>query len=94
MDMYTFLDTLIQGMQVIEGIGSLLLVIALLLEEIWWLGGTRKKMCLAQVQAEYRVMAHIAFEMVWLKNLLMELGFRQPKPMSMHCDNQFIIYTV
>ena len=34
MDMYTFLDTLIQGMLVIEGIGSLLLAIALLLEEI------------------------------------------------------------
>ena len=26
------------------------------------------------------------------KNLLMELGFRQPGPMPMHCDNQFAIY--
>jgi len=33
--MYTFLDTLIQGMLVIEKIGSLLLAIALLLEGIW-----------------------------------------------------------
>ena len=37
--------------------------------------------------AEYIDMAHTACEMVWLKNLLMELGFRQPEPMSMHCDN-------
>ena len=35
MDMYTFLNTLIQGLLVIEGIESLLLAIALLLEEIW-----------------------------------------------------------
>ena len=27
-----------------------------------------------------------------LKNLLMELGFRQLGPMPMHCDNQFVIY--
>jgi len=32
--MYAFMDTLIQGMLVIEEIGSLLLAIALLLEEI------------------------------------------------------------
>jgi len=44
MNMYAFLDTLIQGMLVIEGTGSLLLTIALLLEEIWWLGGVRNKM--------------------------------------------------
>jgi len=37
-------------------------------------------------------MVHTASEMVWLKNLLMKLDFRQSGPMSMHCDNQFIIY--
>jgi len=31
--------------------------------------------------------------MVWLKNLLMELSFRQPGPMPVHCDNQFAIYS-
>jgi len=34
MNMYKFLDTLIQDMLVIEGIGSLLMAIAPLLEEI------------------------------------------------------------
>ena len=37
-------------------------------------------------------MAHTTCEMLWLKSLLMELGFRQPGPMPMHCDNQFAIY--
>ena len=35
---------------------------------------------------------HTACEMIWLKNLLMDLGFRQPGPMPMHCDNQSAIY--
>jgi len=39
-----------------------------------------------------RVMAYTACEIVWLKNMLMELGFRQPGPMLMHCDNQSAIY--
>ena len=37
-------------------------------------------------------MAHTACEMVWLKNLLMELDFRQPGSIPMHCDNQSAIY--
>ena len=37
-------------------------------------------------------MTHTACEMVWLKNLLMELDFRQSGPMLMHCDNQCAIY--
>ena len=50
MDMYASLDTLIQGILVIKGIGSLLLAIASLLEEICWLRGARNKiLCLTQV---------------------------------------------
>jgi len=41
----------------------------------------------SSVEAEYRVMAHTSWEIVWLKFLLMELGFRQPRPMPMHFDN-------
>jgi len=37
-------------------------------------------------------MAHIACETIWLKNLLMELDFRQFGPMLMHCDSQSAIY--
>jgi len=38
-------------------------------------------------ETEYRVMPHTTCEMIWLKNLTMELGFRQPKPMPIYCDN-------
>jgi len=37
-------------------------------------------------------MTYTADEMMWLKNLLLELGFRKPRPMSVFCDNQFAIY--
>ena len=30
--------------------------------------------------------------MVWLKNLLMEVDFRQPEQMHMYCDSQSTIY--
>ena len=53
---------------------------------------SKKKMCLARVQKQSRAMAHIAYEMIWLKNLLMELDFRQLGPMPMHFDNQSAIY--
>ena len=48
----------------------------------------------SSAEAEYRPMAHTACEMIWLKNLLMELDFRQlePMPMPLHCDNQSAIY--
>ena len=45
-------------------------------------------MYLARVQKLYRAMAHTAYEIVQLKNLLMELDFRQSGPMHMDCDNQ------
>ena len=46
----------------------------------------------SSVEAEYRVMAHTACEMMWLENLLLELGFRHPGPMPISCDNQCYLY--
>ena len=37
-------------------------------------------------------MAHTACEIVWLKILLVKLGFQQLRSMLMHCNNQFAIY--
>jgi len=48
----------------------------------------------SSAEAEYRAMAHTKYEMVWLKNLLMELGFRQSGSMPMHYDNQSAIYVI
>ncbi|GKD01236.1 retrovirus-related pol polyprotein from transposon RE1 [Tanacetum coccineum] len=41
---------------------------------------------------EYRAMAQTTRELVWLRNLLGEIGFTQSKPMKMWCDNQATIY--
>ncbi|GJZ41104.1 retrovirus-related pol polyprotein from transposon TNT 1-94 [Tanacetum coccineum] len=40
----------------------------------------------------YCVMAQTTCELVWLRNLLCEIGFPQSKPMKMWCDNQATIY--
>lgn len=33
-------------------------------------------------------MAHTATEIIWVKNLLEELGFAYGEPLLMHCDKQ------
>jgi len=39
-------------------------------------------------------MAHTACEMIWRKNLMMELNFKQSGTMLMHCYNQSAIYII
>jgi hypothetical protein len=46
----------------------------------------------SSAEAEYRAMAHTACEMLWLRKLMTELGFVQPGPMPMYCDNQSAIH--
>jgi len=43
-------------------------------------------------EVEYRAMTHTACEMMWLKNVLLELDFKQSGPIFMFCDNLFAIY--
>ena len=45
----------------------------------------------SSTEAKYKAMTHTACEMMWLKNLLLELDFRQSGPMPMFCDNQSAI---
>ena len=42
-------------------------------------------------KVEYRAMVNDACELMWLKNLMRELGFRHPQPMDLKCDNQAAI---
>ena len=46
----------------------------------------------SSAEAEYRAMTHTACDIVWLKNLLIELEFRQSGLKPMHSDNQSAIY--
>ncbi|KAK4403247.1 Retrovirus-related Pol polyprotein from transposon RE2 [Sesamum angolense] len=45
----------------------------------------------SSAEAEYRAMTHTTSEILWLKNLLKELGFMYDDP-PMHCDNQAAIH--
>ena len=83
MGMYAFLDTLIQVMLVIE-VRSLLLDCTFIGENlVTWRSKKQDVVSCSSAEAEYRAMTHTACEMVWLKNLLIDLGFRQPGPMPM-----------
>ena len=46
----------------------------------------------SSAEAEHRCMSHTICEMIWLKNLLLEFGFRHLDLILMFCDNQSAIY--
>ena len=46
----------------------------------------------SSLEVEYRAMSQTASEIVWLKNLLTELGVQVNQPIHMHCDNQAAIH--
>ena len=55
---------------------------------------SKKQIVVARSSAkvEYRAIAHISCELMWIKHLLEELRFVVKLPMTMHCDNQAAIY--
>jgi len=46
----------------------------------------------SSAETEYSAMTHTVCEIMWFKNPMMELDFRQLGPVPMHCDNQLAIY--
>lgn len=46
----------------------------------------------SSAESEYRAMAQTTCELVWLRNLLGEIGFAQSKPMNLYCDNEAAIH--
>ena len=46
---------------------------------------------LSTAEAEYMSATHGSKELLWLKQLLVSLGFDQPNPIVMYCDNQACI---
>ena len=48
----------------------------------------------SSAEAEYRFMAQTACKMMWIKSLLLELGFTVEMPIPMHYDNQAAIFIV
>jgi len=41
----------------------------------------------SSTKAEYHTMSIACFEIIWLRGLLLELGFSQAKPTALHADN-------
>ena len=52
-----------------------------------WKSKTQDKVSRSSSEAEYRAMAAVASEIVWLVRLLEELGVDNLKPVSLECDN-------
>ena len=56
-----------------------------------WKSKKQKVVARSSAEAEYRGMARGVCELLWLRNLLRDLGFRQKKAMDLHCDNKAAI---
>ena len=59
---------------------------------ITWRSKKQTVIARSSVEAKYRAMAHTSCELMWIKHLLEELRFVVKLPMTMHCDNQAVIY--
>ncbi|KAK4385641.1 Retrovirus-related Pol polyprotein from transposon RE2 [Sesamum angolense] len=61
---------------------------------VTWRSKKQTTVARSSAETEYRAMAHFTSEILWLKNLLKELGFMYDDPVPMHCDNQAAIHIV
>ena len=59
---------------------------------VTWRSKKQNVVSKSSVKAEYRAMSQTASEIVWLKNLLTELGVQVNQPIQMHCNNQAAIH--
>lgn len=59
---------------------------------ISWRSKKQNTFALSSAETEYRVMAAISKELVWLKNLLSELRLRDFQATKLICDNQVALY--
>ncbi|KAM2907145.1 hypothetical protein COP2_046815 [Malus domestica] len=55
---------------------------------VTWKSKKQTVVARSSAEAEYRAMAATASELIWLKSLLLDLGFTSKEPMSLFCDNQ------
>ena len=55
---------------------------------VTWKSKKKSVVARSSAEAEYRAMASIACELIWLKALLQDLGIKHSSPIPLHCDNQ------
>ncbi|PRQ31135.1 putative RNA-directed DNA polymerase [Rosa chinensis] len=56
-----------------------------------WRSKKQKVVARSSAEAEYRGMAHGVCELLWLRNLLRDLGFKPKSAMQLYCDNKAAI---
>ena len=59
---------------------------------ISWKSKKQQVVVRSSAEAEYRAMASVTSELVWIKQLLQELKFCEIQPMKLYCDNQAAIH--
>ena len=59
---------------------------------VTWRSKKQNVVSRSNAEAEYRSMAQTTCEMMWIRSLLLELGFPIETPMPMNCDNQAVIF--
>jgi hypothetical protein len=57
-----------------------------------WKNNKQHVVTRSSVEAEYRIMTSALCELIWLKNLLANLGFYSHTPMTLFCDNQVAMH--
>lgn len=57
-----------------------------------WKIRKQKTVSRSSAEAEYRALAVLVQELIWLKHMLNTLGISHPQPMIVHCDSKSAIY--
>jgi hypothetical protein len=55
---------------------------------IAWGSKKQKTVTLSTTESEYVAVCHTTKEIIWLRNLLSDIGFKQHDPTVLHCDNK------
>ena len=55
---------------------------------VTWRSRKQNVVARSRVEAEYRGMAHGICELLWIRILLTEIGFKPQEAMMLYCDNQ------
>ncbi|PRQ60568.1 putative RNA-directed DNA polymerase [Rosa chinensis] len=58
---------------------------------VTWRSKKQKVVARSSAEAEYRGMAHGVCEMLWLRHLMKDLGFKPKHAMNLYCDNKAAI---
>ncbi|WOG93565.1 hypothetical protein DCAR_0312851 [Daucus carota subsp. sativus] len=59
---------------------------------ISWRSARQKSVSRSSTEAEYKALANASAELIWIRNLLRELGFQQTKAPTLFCDNTGATY--